>query len=145
MKYFLILTLFIWSLFALANQAFVGTWSWSAFQCRNSNLESHSARSVAWELPAEGLNPGSAKIVMESNQNASFTYCCEEEQTVRETGLWEVTDNTHVKMGDDDGGFWGYLIDGALVIYGDQNGRAIPNGNCSSSEKFVLIFNRVDQ
>ena len=145
MKYFLTLILFIWSGLALANPAFVGTWAWAGFQCRNSNLESNSARSVVWEVPEINLNPASARIVMESDRNASFTYCCDEENnTRRETGSWSVEDETHVQMGDSKGGFRGWLIDGDIVIYSDNNGEEMANPNCNG-EKFVLIFSRVDQ
>ncbi len=148
MKYFLMIFLFMWSLPVLANTEFIGVWSWAAFQCRNSTLETESARSTTWSIEEANVDISSAKITMESNNQASFTFCCDENgNQTRETGTWTVEDESHVQMGDDQGGFSAWLIDGALVIYGDQEGVDIgkDNSTCNSNEKFVMIFGRVDR
>ena len=147
MKYFLILTISImWSWLTLANPAFVGTWVWSAFQCRDSNVESDSARSVTWEV--QDLNPSTAKIVVNSNNSASFSFCCDENnQPVRNTGTWGIVgdDQTRVQMGDAKGGFRGWLIDGDLVIDEDHQGNAIDPDKCNDGDRFVIVFGRVDE
>ncbi len=146
MKYFLILVISMWSLPVMANRAFVGVWEWSGFQCRNSNLEPDSARSTEWE--PGGISPASAKITLESDNSASFTFTYQDanvEKKKRETGTWEVEDNTHVVIGDAKGGFTAWLIDGDLVIYGDHEGVRHDRESCSSGESFVWIFSRVDR
>ncbi len=144
MKYFLMMFLLVWSLPAVANPDLVGVWSWAAFQCRNSDLEANSARSVVWDIT--GLDVSTAKITLESNNDAGFTYCCNENGDKREeTGTWKTLgDQNHVEIGDDQGGFRGKLIDGVLAVYGDKEGATMNNNICNSSEKFVMIFGRVD-
>ena len=142
----------MWSGLILANPDFVGTWVFSDTQCRDSNLEFSSRRSIVWDVGDSGFDPSSMKLVIESDKSASYTYV-QNGNPSTEQGSWDTVadskgnvDPTHFKVGNDDGGFQGWLDNGQWLIDADYDGEQYDNSICGGGgNRFVVVFNRVDQ
>ena len=151
MKYFLtFLIMSMWSTLLLANPDFVGTWVFSDSQCRDSNLESNSRRSIVWDSGDSGLDPSSMKIVIESDKSASYTSVRNGNPST-EQGSWDTVadsdgnvDPTHFKVGNTDGGFQGWLDNGQWVVDAHYDGEILDDTACGGGDAtFVVVFNKL--
>ena len=135
MKYFLMIVISMWSLFALANENLIGEWLWIGNQCRNSTMSNNSVRGVTGD--ASGFSLNMLQILMDSQNKATFTYIVEGSRTRQEQATYQVASNNTVIMSNESGRLTARVVDGVLLVYDPVNSI------CHSNERFVRLFSRM--